>query len=149
MLVSKNDENLRHLTQNPNASQWNIGCVGFQTQNVQFGHVHLMLFVLISFAFVASTNPVSSGIWTSLVRHVHIQIRKKSLFKNGTLKNLNSDLSNLPLCSRFLISSKTIHNHTIENFPSIRMRYIMSRYPDLDIHVVMYLSRDHPGIPLL
>ena len=39
----------RHPTQNPNASQWNIGCVGFQTQNFRVGHVHFMFFVLISF----------------------------------------------------------------------------------------------------
>ena len=32
MLVSKNAKNLRHPMQNPNASQWNIGCVGFQMQ---------------------------------------------------------------------------------------------------------------------
>ena len=42
---------LRHPTQNPNASQWNIGCVGSQTQNFRVGHVHFMFFVLISFAF--------------------------------------------------------------------------------------------------
>ena len=36
--------------QNPNASQWNIGCVGFETQNYCVGHVHFMLFVSISFA---------------------------------------------------------------------------------------------------
>ena len=42
--------NLRHPTQNPNASQWNIGCIGFQTQNSCVGHLHFMLFVSISFA---------------------------------------------------------------------------------------------------
>ena len=36
--------------QNPNASQWNIGCVGFQMQNSCVGHVHFMLFVSFSFA---------------------------------------------------------------------------------------------------
>ena len=35
------DANLsRHPTQNPNASQWNIGCVEYQTQNFRVGHVH-------------------------------------------------------------------------------------------------------------
>ena len=34
----------------PNASQWNIGCFGYQTQNLRVGHVHFMLFVSISFA---------------------------------------------------------------------------------------------------
>ena len=28
-------------TRNPNASQWNIGCVGSQTQNSCVGHVHI------------------------------------------------------------------------------------------------------------
>ena len=31
-------------TQNPNASQWNIGCVGSQTQNFHIGHVHFTFF---------------------------------------------------------------------------------------------------------
>ena len=30
-----------HPTQNPNASQWNIGC-GYQTQISGVGHVHFM-----------------------------------------------------------------------------------------------------------
>ena len=58
MLVSKNAKNLRHLTQNPNASQWNIGCVGFQMQNFCVGHVHFMFFVLISFAFGGQHKPI-------------------------------------------------------------------------------------------
>ena len=41
---------LRHPTQNPNASQWNICCVGFQMQNSCIGHVHFILFVSISYA---------------------------------------------------------------------------------------------------
>ena len=43
--------------QNPNASQWNIGCVGSSTQNFRIGHVHFMLFVLISFALVTQREP--------------------------------------------------------------------------------------------
>ena len=31
-------------TRNPNMSQWNIGCVGFQTQICLIGHVHFFLF---------------------------------------------------------------------------------------------------------
>ena len=46
-----------HPMQNPNASQWNIGCVGFQMQNFCIGHVHFMFFVLISFAFGAQRKP--------------------------------------------------------------------------------------------
>ena len=44
-------------TQNPNASQWNIGCVGTQTQNLCIGHAHFVLFVLISFALVTQREP--------------------------------------------------------------------------------------------
>ena len=33
-----------HPMQNPNTSQWNIGCVGYQTQNFCVGHVHFMFF---------------------------------------------------------------------------------------------------------
>ena len=35
---------------NPNASQWNIGCVGSPGVGARVGHVHFMLFVSISFA---------------------------------------------------------------------------------------------------
>ena len=45
------------LTQNPNASQWNIGCVGYQTHNFCIGHVHFMFFVLISCAFGSKRKP--------------------------------------------------------------------------------------------
>ena len=44
-------------TRNPNASQWNIGCVGHQTQNFCVGHVHFMFFVQISFVFGAQRKP--------------------------------------------------------------------------------------------
>ena len=37
-------------TQNPNASQWNIGCVGSLALGLCVGHVHFIFFVLISFA---------------------------------------------------------------------------------------------------
>ena len=50
MLVSKNAKGLRHPKQNPNASQWNIVCVGFKTQNSCVGHVHFILYVSILFA---------------------------------------------------------------------------------------------------
>ena len=35
--------------QTPNASQWNIGCVGSPGVGTRVGHVHFMLFVSISF----------------------------------------------------------------------------------------------------
>ena len=50
----------RHPTQNPNASQWNIGCVGFQTQNSCVGHVHFILFVSISFALGSQRKHIFS-----------------------------------------------------------------------------------------
>ena len=55
MLVSKNtkicvipDSNLKFAlppTQNPNASQWNIGRVGYPTPTFRLGHVDFMLFI--------------------------------------------------------------------------------------------------------
>ena len=47
----------RHPMRNPNASQWNIGCVGYQTQISSIGHIHFMFFVLISFAFCTQHKP--------------------------------------------------------------------------------------------
>ena len=43
--------------QNPKPSQWNIGCVGSTTQNFRIGHLHFMLFVLVSFALVTQRKP--------------------------------------------------------------------------------------------
>ena len=48
-------------TQNPNASQWNIGCIGCPTQNFHVGHVHFML--LCQFDRAPDANPFFSGIW--------------------------------------------------------------------------------------
>ena len=69
MLVSKNalppTPNLKfafHPTQNPNANQWNIGCVGSQTQISRVGHVH---FMCISFA-LGSQFPVEYGLIVTL-----------------------------------------------------------------------------------
>ena len=57
MLVSVNafppTQNIKFAfppTQNPNASQWNIGCVGSLALGLCVGHVHFIFFVLISFA---------------------------------------------------------------------------------------------------
>ena len=58
MLISKNAKTLRYPTRNPNASQWNIGCIGSQKQNSGFGHVHFMCFVLISFALGSQREPL-------------------------------------------------------------------------------------------
>ena len=37
-------------TRNPNASQWNIGCIGSLALGLCVGHVRFIFFVLISFA---------------------------------------------------------------------------------------------------
>ena len=37
-------------TRNPNASLWNIGCIGSLALGLCVGHVHFIFFVLISFA---------------------------------------------------------------------------------------------------
>ena len=47
----------------PNMSRWNIGCIGSPCIGACIGHVHFMLFMLISFVLGGHANPVSSGIW--------------------------------------------------------------------------------------
>ena len=47
----------RHLTQNPNTSQWNIGCVGSLMQISRAGLVRFIFCVLISFAFGCQRKP--------------------------------------------------------------------------------------------
>ena len=44
-------------TPNPNTNQWNICCVGSQTEIFRVGHVHFILFVSISFAFGSQRKP--------------------------------------------------------------------------------------------
>ena len=79
MLVSKNPKicgtpNAKYkICVTPNASQWNIGCVGSQTQNLCVGHVHFMLFVLISFALVTQREP--SLQWNMGLRECKIALR--------------------------------------------------------------------------
>ena len=46
-------------TQNPNAGQWNISCVGFSCFGAHLGHVHFMFFVSISFALGPNANTFS------------------------------------------------------------------------------------------
>ena len=67
----KMQKNALPLTQNlkfaippprkPNAGQWNIGCVGSQTQISRVGHVHFILFMSISFV-LDSQFPVEYGL---------------------------------------------------------------------------------------
>ena len=66
MLVSKSAKICITPTRNPNASQWNIGCVGSQTQISHVGHVHFIFFVSISFA-LGSQFPVEYGL-----KNVHV-----------------------------------------------------------------------------
>ena len=56
-------------TQTPNASQWNIVCVGCPGVGSRVGHVHLIFFVSISFA-LGSQFQVEYGLYnvTSLDR---------------------------------------------------------------------------------
>ena len=53
MLVSEKTQKIKFAflpKQNPNASQWNIGCIGSLALGLCVGHVHFIFFVLISFA---------------------------------------------------------------------------------------------------
>ena len=50
-----------HRTPNLNASQWNIGCVGSQTQNSGVGHVHFT-FLCVNFIRVGSCFSVEYGL---------------------------------------------------------------------------------------
>ena len=50
-------------TRNPNASQWNIGCVVSPGIRVRVGHVHFMLLCQFRLRRVANVNAVFSGIW--------------------------------------------------------------------------------------
>ena len=56
-------------TQNPNASQWNIGCVRSPMQNSRVGHVHVFHVCLCSFhsCLATNANPVCSGIWALMI----------------------------------------------------------------------------------
>ena len=64
MLESKNAKicvtpNAKHtICVTPNASQWNIGCAGSPTQIICVGHVHFMLFMLISVTLVTQREPI-------------------------------------------------------------------------------------------
>ena len=77
-------ENLRHPMQNPNASQWNIGCVGFQTQKSCVGHVPFMFFVLISFAFGGQRKPSFQWNMGLSVNHIFFRGEVNQLTECGT-----------------------------------------------------------------
>ena len=59
MLVFKNAKICVTPNATPyNASQWNKGCVGFQTQISRVCHVHFIFLVLISFTLGTQREPV-------------------------------------------------------------------------------------------
>ena len=60
MLVSKKSGRPNAKTGRPNASQWNIGCVGSQTQNFRVGHVHF-IFLGVGFISVCPTFQWNMG----------------------------------------------------------------------------------------
>ena len=49
MLASKNPHGPNVSPHGPNASRWNIGRVGSPRMGARIGHIHFMMFVLISF----------------------------------------------------------------------------------------------------
>ena len=85
----------RHPMQNPNASQWNIGCVGYQTQISCVGHVHFMFFVLISFAFGTQRNP--SFQWNMGFSILSLSFRLVVCLFNSVLRSCNSALTRAAL----------------------------------------------------
>ena len=95
MLVSKNaftpTRTLKFAlppTQNPNASQWNIGCVGSPTQNSCIGHVDFMLFIPFFSRWVPNGNAVLSGIWAlEQSLHDHGQRHQNAYFIISTERN--------------------------------------------------------------
>ena len=61
MLVSKNGKicgtaNVNAKSQTPNASQWNVVCVGSPGVGSHAGHVHFVFFVSISFALAMGSR---------------------------------------------------------------------------------------------
>ena len=70
MLVSWNQrnptQNLQfafYPTRNPNASQWNIGCVGSQRKMLALAMYISCFLCIFHLRLVPKANPISSGIW--------------------------------------------------------------------------------------
>ena len=57
-----------HPTRHPNASQWNIGCVGSPTQNFGVGHVHFTFFgvnfISVGYRFSVEYGLIIQSIYT-------------------------------------------------------------------------------------
>ena len=65
-------------TRTPNVSQCNIGRVGSPTQNFRVGHVHFMLFVLISYVLVTQCEPNLQ--WDmGFIQHILTQRKERTL----------------------------------------------------------------------
>ena len=83
MLVSKNTYLKFALPQmrNPNASKWNIGRIGSQTQNFCVGQVHSILFP-VNFIRVAFRSSVEYGLYTiTLLPYVlHLVLKEEVAF---------------------------------------------------------------------
>ena len=64
-----------HLTQNPNVSQSNVGCVESPGIGARVGHLHFMLFV--SFLFALGSQRECSFLWNmayKLFGHVFVTV---------------------------------------------------------------------------
>ena len=110
MLVSKNAKicitpNAKHKicvtpTQNPKASQWNIGCVGSPTQNMAM----YISCCLCSFHlhWLPNGNLVYSGIWTLVFTQPDCQRLSKTIKDSVLYMNITTTLSlKLVVCCEF------------------------------------------------
>ena len=81
-------------TRNPNASQWNIGCIGSLALGLCVGHVHFIFFVLISFALGSRRKHSfqwNMGLRPILTRPICSQLTTDSRFANW----IGSHISNM------------------------------------------------------
>ena len=61
-----------HRKRTPNASQWNIGCVGSPGFGAGIGHLDFMLLCSFHLRWLPNANPICSGIW--VVRFVTAEL---------------------------------------------------------------------------
>ena len=90
---------------NPDASQWNIGGVGFATQDFRAGYVHFMLFMSISFASGTQRKLVFQ--WNMGLRHVPVN-SGPAVISGGTINQPVPFYQHAPLsrgCSNLMIKS--------------------------------------------
>ena len=81
-------------TQNPNMSQWNIGCVGSQAQNSRVGHVHFFSFCV---DFILVGSRFFSGIWALkcniYISYIHGYNGSECYFGMGVTGSMKQRLS--------------------------------------------------------